>query len=494
MNTLLNAMYNETNCAYTENGAKVRKSTGSALLDFFSKGGALRNSPESFITGLLDRALSEDATLATRIMFYFRDVRGGQGQRDAFRKQLKYLANTNGQLALKIMRFVPEYGRWDDLYAFVDTPLENKAFLMMRGQIAIDGINMENGGEVSLLAKWLKSENTSSPVSKYLARKTRQSFGMTSKEYRKRLSSLRKHLDVVERKISANKLDEIEYSKVPSQAMFRYRNAFNKKDYNRYQTYLDKVSAGEEKINAGTLYPYQIVKDAFPDTFYGTFSGDRKSLDVMWNALPDYIAGSQENSIAVIDTSGSMYGTPIYVAISLGIYMAERAKGPFKNHFLTFSESPKMVRIEGTDIVSKVDSIKDADWGSNTNLMSVFNLILDSGIKNNIPPNEMVQKLYIISDMQFDSCITHTQDYMFNDIKNKFINAGYSMPKLVFWNVDSRDNSNVPMSLDDRGFLNVSGFSPSIFEALMNNEVLDAYEMMLQVINSNRYKEILNDQ
>jgi hypothetical protein len=251
--------------------------------------------------------------------------------------------------------------------------------------------------------------------------------------------------------------------------------------------YLKEVESVQKKINAATLYPYQFVKEA-----YGANSNENaKSLDVLWNALPDYNASSEENSIAVVDTSGSMEGTPIYVAISLGIYMAERAKGPFKDHFLTFSAEPKMQKIQGSNIVRKVGNMKMSEWCMNTNLEKVFDLILNSGIQNNIPENEMVDKLYIISDMQFDQCITNANDQYFRSIQEKFEKAGYQMPQLVFWNVDARDNKNVPMSMDDRGFLNVSGFSPSIFETLMNGKMLNAYEMMMEVINSPRYQEIV---
>lgn len=214
------------------------------------------------------------------------------------------------------------------------------------------------------------------------------------------------------------------------------------------------------------------------------------ALDNQWNALPDYIAGSDENSIAVVDTSGSMSGVPISVAVSLGIYMAERCAGPYKDHFITFSARPQLQQIVGDTIAEKAFNLSKAQWDMNTNLEAVFDLILNTAIDNKISQSEMIDKLYIISDMQFDRCTGRNDHSFFEAMGNKFAKNGYEMPLLVFWNVDARDNMQAPMTIDNRGFLSVSGFSPSIFQSLMDGEVTDAYAMMEKVINGERYSSI----
>ena len=487
---------NEDNVEYTENGAKVYGSTGSKVLDYFSLGGALRNTPNDEITSLFSEAWAENPLYALRIMYYFRDVRGGQGQRQAFRDQIKYLSFIDPDSVRKNLEMIPVVGRWDDLYALVDTELEDDVFEFMANQ-AIRDLTIVKGaskGSISLLGKWLKSENASSFETKRLAKKTREAFGLSQRDYRKTLSILRKAIDVVERKISSNQWKDINYENVPSNAMMKYRKAFYRHDYDGYSDFVSAVKRGEAKVNSSTLYPYEIVEKCYPIPFAWQStkltSTEIEALNNQWNALPDYVAGSEENSIAVVDTSGSMDGTPINVAMSLGIYMAERAKGPYKDHFITFSMNPKLQKIRGNSIYKKVQNLSKAKWNMNTNLDAVFDLILSAAVKNNITQDEMIQKLYIISDMQFDRCTGYTDVSFFDIIRYQYKAAGYEMPMLVFWNVDTRNNIKVPMKMDDRGFVNVSGFSPSIFKALMDGEMPDAYAMMEKVINDKRYESI----
>lgn len=489
MNTMLNGLRAAGNTARTENGALVRRDTGSKVLDFFSKGGALRNTSASVAQNLFSDAWAENPELALKAMFYFRDVRGGQGQRGAFRNQLTWLANVAPETVRKNIGLIAEYGRWDDIYALVGTKVEADAFGVLTEQLQADMRAAVNDQPISLLAKWLKSENASSQTTKALARKTRKALGWNSKQYRKVLSTLRNKLDVVETKISAKEWEGIKYQAVPSQAMMKYRKAFRKNDEDRFARYMDAVTSGEAKINAATLYPYQIVERAFNHD-------NAQELDALWNALPDYVAGSEENSIAVVDTSDSMswHGTtPRDVAVSLGMYLAERAKGPYKDHFITFSQRPQLQRVIGNTIVDKARNLFQAAWDGNTNIEAVFDLILDIAVKNRLAPEDMIQKLYIISDMQFDQATgngwsrDNVNRGLFDTIRARYESAGYQLPQLVFWNVDARDNTNTPMSLDDRGFVNVSGFSPSIFKNLMDNKFLDAYGMMENVLQSDRY-------
>lgn len=490
---LLEAIKNENNVAHTWNGATVYKSTNSDLLDFFSHGGALRHADGSKAIDLFSRALAEDELSALRMAFYFRDVRGGQGQRQAFRDQIKWLANIRPELVRKNLKLIPEYGRWDDLYELVGTELEADMFAVIKEQLLEDMFNAGAENPVSIMAKWLKSENASSKVTKALGMKTRKALGMSSKEYRKVLSILRKAIDVTERKISANKWSDVEYQSVPSNAMMKYRKAFYRHDEDRYESFVNKVANGEAKVNAATLYPHEIVNKAIPSYFNDLNSTEIMALDNQWNALPDYVAGTEENAIAVVDVSGSMTcgrgnARPIDVAVALGLYMAERAEGPYKDHFITFSDRPELQKVKGKNISEKVHNMARADWSMSTNLESVFDLILDAAVKNNIPQSEMLDKLYIISDMQVN-CIGDHSGPFFDQMRKRYAKAGYELPLLVFWNVNAVAD-NQPMTIEEGGFVNVSGYSPSIFKNLMDGEIKEPVEFMMDVINSPRYEAI----
>ncbi len=494
---MLAALESQINRASTENGAVSCASTKSEVLDFFSQGGVLRNHTKKEQCSIFARAWNENPLLALKAMFYFRDVRGGQGQRNAFRNQLAYLADIAPETVRKNLTNIPFYGRWDDLYALDNTAVEDDAFTFLKDQLKIDMEKAEAQENISLLAKWMKSENASSIETKRLATKTRKSLGWSSKRYRKTLSSLRSYLDVVERKVTSGEWDSIEYSSVPSNAMMKYRNAFITHDAERFGNFILDVLSNDDSINSGTLYPHQIVGKLD--------SGLSPQLaQAMWDGLPNYISDAEENSIAVVDVSGSMHGTPINVAISLGIYLAERVSGPFKNRFITFSESPELQKIDGDSLATKVDGMKKLKWGFSTDIEKVFNLILSTAITYNISQEEMIDKLYIISDMEFDDATNSSslQDRwgesgnstapdatLFQRIRTNFITHGYKMPNLVFWNVDAR-NQQFPMSMDERGFQNVSGFSPSIFKHLVGGEFVSAEDLMLEVLNSERYNAI----
>jgi len=484
MNKFLKGLNQETNFAYTENAALARQTTNSAVLDFFAQGGALRHRDEEEVRRLFDKAYCEDKLLSLKALFYFRDVRGGQGERNSSRILWKFLADLDSKTMKKNLIHVPFYGRWDDMYAFVNTKLEKDAFQIMKLQFA-DDLNEEHP---SLLGKWLKSENTSSKQSVALAKKTRKYLNFSSKDYRYFLSTLRKRINIVERLMCSNQWEDIEYNKVPSNAGFKYSKAFGKHDGARYQAYIQAVKEGKEKINVNVLYPYEIIRSIFDHA--GQMSED--VLDAMWNNLPDYTGGSDENSLCVVDTSGSMAGLPICVSVSLGIYCGERAKGPYKDHFITFSMHPKLQKIQGSTIVKKAQNLYRADWDGNTDIEAVFDLILKVALQNKLRQKEMVDKLYIISDMEFDEAVTSRnwkKQTLFEGIGDKYQSHGYKLPKLVFWNVDAR-NEQFPMSMDERGFQLVSGCSPSIFKNLMQDKFLTAYDLMLDVLNSERYERI----
>lgn len=488
---MLDNLKNAMNVAYTENGARAFATTESLLLDFFAQGGAIRNRSEQDKISMFTKAFGENPTLALRTLFYFRDVRGGQGERDTFRVIVKYLADRHTDSMRKNLIHIPFFGRWDDLYAFVGTKLEVDALDIMNLQFMED----MKAEYPSVLGKWLKSENTSSAESRQLGKKTREHFGLTPKAYRKSLTALRKKIAIVEAKMSAKKWTEIDYSKIPSQAGMRYRQAFYRNDQMRYEEFVNALKRGDEgvKINAKTLFPYEIVREV-RSKFYGWYSSGNSTeanvLDAMWKNLPDYFDGQEDNSMVVVDTSGSMAGLPIEVALSLGIYAAERNKGRFHNHFMTFSRRPQLIELQGSNIIEKVKNMNNAHWEMNTNVEAVFDLILNTAIKDKLPKDQMISRIFIVSDMEFDACADGSNDVtLFEAIERKYVSAGYEMPKLVFWNVNAR-NTQFPSRMSKTGVQLVSGASPSIFKNLLKGEMLSAYDMMLDVINDERYAVI----
>ena len=500
-NTFMSALKNESNKTLTENGATTYKSTCNSLLDLFALGGAYRSRSEDDCIFLFTKAFDENPTYALKCLFYLRDVRGGQGERRFFRVITKWLAKHETDAMKRNLQYVPEFGRWDDLYEFVGTPLEQDAFKLMKHQLALD-VSCKTP---SLLAKWLKSENTSSNESRHLADKTRRYLGMTHKQYRKTLSTLRERIRVVERLMSANRWEEIEFDKIPSKAGLIYKNAFARRDIIKEKF---KAFAMDEntKVNAKALYPYEVVHQAmvFNGTFWGYRSNqgpdtevNRAMINKYWDNLEDFFNDCTFNGMAVVDTSGSMYGTPMEVAISLGMYCAEHNKGVFADHFYTFSNNPTFTKVEGYDFVDKVRHMSIADWGGSTNIEAVFDDMLRIAKATHCRQEEIPETLIIISDMEFNACViggptsTSRWNYrgsvanetLFETIEKRWQAAGYEMPKLVFWNVDARQD-NIPMRVSGHVSY-VSGFSATLFEQILKG--VTAFDLMFDKLDSERY-------
>ena len=499
MNSLLNGMKNASNYAVTENGALTHKSTMSGLLDLFALGAAYRSRDDADCIILFEKAFEEDPVYALKCLFYLRDIRGGQGERRFFRVVTKYLAHKHIEEMSRNLQFVPEFGRWDDLYVFVGTKLEKQAFDLMKNQLMLD-VECKTP---SLLAKWLKSENTSSSESRALANKTRAAFGMNHKQYRKTLSVLRERINVLERLMSAGKWDEIEFDKIPSKAGFQYRNAFARHDIERIKnsqvSYADFMKDEKTTVNAKDLYPYEVVAKAYAYTNNGgwwsnsyvtTQSTERDAINKYWDNLHDVLQGYSFNGLCVCDTSGSMWGpsasAPINVAISIALYCAEKANGPFHGHYISFSSRPQLIETVGVDFVDKVQRIYKTNLCENTNIEATFDMILNTAISNRIPQKDMPENIIVISDMEFDY---HRSSYgpptntLMENIEYKWNAVGYKMPKLIYWNVDARQD-NIPMKVKD-GVSFVSGFSPVLFQQIMKG--VTAEQLMFDKLNEERY-------
>ena len=481
---MLEVLKKTANKTYTENGAVTYRTSGKACLDLFASIGALRHADDEDICNRFLKAYAENRDLAMKILFYARDVRGGLGERRVFRSILTWLAANEKGSVVKNLPFIAEYGRWDDVLVLLKTPCRKEALALLKEQFRADLAALDDSGDISLLGKWLPSVNASNQETVMLAKMIAKAFGLSDRDYRKALVKLRARIRIIENNLR-EKDYTFDYAKQPSKAMFKYRKAFLRNDGERYAGFLQKVDRGEAKLHTGTLMPYELVERA-----YHCPEEERRSLDVTWRMLEDFT--TDENALVVADGSGSMYWNgkpmPAAVAQSLAIYFAEHNKGEFRNHFLTFSMTPQLVEIKGNDFVEKVRYCETFDECANTNLEAVFDLVLQAAVENHVPQAEMPSKLYIISDMEFDSCVENSSMTNFESAKASYAAAGYKLPDLVFWNVDSRHEQQ-PVRENDRGVALVSGCSPRIFSMVMDGE-LNPYAFMLSVIDTERYAPI----
>jgi len=460
--------------ARTANGMKARKSSANACVDLFYNIGASRGKN---IVPTFTAAYVENPDLALRIAQWARDARGGSGERELFRDVLRHLELTNPEDASRLMVKVPELGRYDDLFVFNTKPLKAQAYTMLG-----DALRTRNG----LAAKW-------TPRKGDVAREIREFFGMTPKQYRKSLVAL---TNVVETQMCANDWDNINYSHVPSVAHARYKKAFGRHGttYAEYVTKLVKGEAGV-KINAGAVFPYDVLKGAINS--WSRKSMTKTELDALqaqWDALPNFIGDA--NVLPMVDSSGSMTCPAggrssksdlscLDVAISLGLYFADKNTGKFKDTFLTFSRTPKLVNLKG-NINQKIDQMNTGEV-ANTDLNKAFDLILKTAVDNSVPQAEMPQTLVIFSDMQFDQGVVH-DDSAIEMIARKYQVAGYELPKVVFWNLNAA-YGNAPVKFNKTGTALVSGFSPAVAKSILSGNLDDfsPEAIMLKTVMVDRY-------
>lgn len=496
INTFINTLEQRFNYKFTENFGVALKSTGSKVYDMFAFGGAYRNRSEEDCILLFKKAFEEDADLALKCLYYLRDCRGGQGERRFFRVCVKWLANNYPEVVLENLNQIPEYGRWDDLIYLIDTDVQMEVGALIKSQLSLDITDCLEGKAISLLGKWAPSENSSSKETKRKAIWLRKYLGMTPKEYRKMLSKLRAHLNVLERLMSANRWEEIDFSKIPSKAGLIYRNAFARRDIiaQKYEAFAKDKNT---KVNADTLYPYEVVEKAIEFSWKqknGKFENsslketERAMINKYWENLPDYLNGPSPSMLCVVDTSASMRGNPINVAISLGLYCAERMTGPFANQYISFSALPQLIKTEGVDFIDKVYRIYKTNLCQNTNLTAVFDLLLDVATTEGVRGEDIPGTIVVISDMEIDYMSNWKSDTAITEmdkVREKWAAAGIAVPKLVYWNVNARSNT-ILDSGPDVSF--VSGCSPVIFQSVLTGKT--GVELMLEVLLSERYKNV----
>ena len=299
--------------------------------------------------------------------------------------------------------------------------------------------------------------------------------------------------------MSAQEWNKIVYNEVPSYAMKKYRNVFKEHDLIQFKEYIEKVKKGEEKINAKTLYPYDILESAGlreswrnENLYLDSYD---QVLEEQWKALPNYVEG-ENNILVMADTSGSMSGRPLATSVGLSIYFAERNKGAWKDKFLTFASQPSLVELKGSNLSEKISCVRAIV--DNTNIEAAFDLVLRTAINNHLSQEDMPKAIIIISDMEFDEASENygyyrgyntsidKQNKIMDQIAYKFQQNGYVIPKIIYWNVSGRhdtyhavcENKNVSM---------VSGQSVSAFRSVLTALDEDPYNTMLETLNDKMY-------
>lgn len=505
INDLKETLNEDFNYSVTENGALGYRTTGKELLDMNFAISSMRNMSEQDITDKFEKVFYENKLYAIKWLFYARDIRGGIGERRLFKICMRYLANTHIKIAKTLLPLIAEYGRWDDLIDLLDTPIKDDVIYLIIEQLNQDIIHMENNEPVSLLAKWIPSNNTSNREAVRTANMLAKRFGISPRQYRKMLVSLRSYLRVVEIDISKNNWDKIDYSTVPSKANLLYKDAFMRHDKERRKEYLESLQRGETKINSSVLFPHDVVHkymEGHRGWLSHVKSQDDIALEEVWKGLPNYVSGAG-NTIVVADGSGSMTVrvdnkssvSALDVANSLAIYFAERSSGQFKNNYITFSSDPQLVDLSnGKSLREKIAIALNYNEVADTNIEAVFALILQTAINKNMKQDELPKNILILSDMEFNACARTNDGYgypdkrLFSTIAEHYHVHGYQLPRLVFWNVNSRTGT-VPIKENELGVALVSGFSPAIVRMVLSGQ-LDPYECLIDQLNDERYQPV----
>tara|TARA_R110000868_G_scaffold26777_14_gene102790 strand:- start:62 stop:1495 length:1434 start_codon:yes stop_codon:yes gene_type:complete len=473
---IMKTLENENRVEISEGIAALASSLNECVNLFFQVG-AMRGKDKNALLQMFSKAYSENPLVATKVLFWARDARGGAGERQIFRDILEYLVVNSTDVVRKNLSLIPEFGRWDDILLLVGTEVEDDVFDLIKTEL-----DNENG----LCSKWM-------PRKGKVANAIRRSFKVSPKVYRKTLVEL---TSVIETAMCAKDYSGVDYSKLPSLASSRYQKAFLRNDEVGYGEYKTALESGEAKVNAGAVYPYDIIKSM-------NYGGDKVVNNAQWESLPNFMEGSEERVLPVVDVSGSMSCsaggndnlTCMDVAISLGMYISERNEGNFKDAFVTFSSNPQLQYLKGT-LEQRLNQLRRAEWGMNTDINAVFELILNQAKMYNIPQDKMPTKILILSDMQFNSATNSrwgnqsdwnpsAQDM----IESKYEDAGYNKPDVVYWNLNA-SMGNFPVEFDKMGTAMVSGFSPSILKSLLSGKSMTPESILMETVGSERYSLI----
>ena len=475
----------------TKNGAVTNSTSHNYNLDLFFLAGACRNESVEQIENLLTKSYVFNRVNTLKIVYWASDIRGGAGERRFFKVALNWLYKNHKEDFYQYLNFDPEFSRWDVLFDFDDDKVISYLCENISNPLLCKWLPRKNyytdkwknhkvfyKNGVKSEFTWVKTKKRS--LYNGLASKICKKLGWSPKEYRKWVSS---HSATVEQQMSANKWSEIDYSKIPSVAFNKYSKAWMRHDSERFQKFIEEVQEGKTKINASAIFPHDIIKNAIQLDYYSVAIQKLTDAQIaQWESLPNWV---EPNSfLPVCDTSGSMYGNnglPGLICLSLGLYLSERNTGVFKDAFMTFSNNPTLQVLKG-NINQRLSQLANADWGQNTNLLRVFDIILTRAQEYKLSPDEMPKNLLVISDMEFDSCGLLTN---YESIKLRYQSSGYKIPNIVFWNVNGRVG-NVPVTVNDQGVALVSGASPQVIRAVLSGD-LDPVKCMERTINNPRY-------
>lgn len=486
MNRFVDAMSYSTSIKKTENGAIAHSTSGNSLVDLFSTIGSLRGRNEKDIIDKFQVAFNGDPLLATKMVYYARSIRvgNGLGERRTPRVIWKYMAQKYPEIMKKNMEYIPFFGRWDDLLVFVGTTCEDKMWDIFKNQFLKDIQNMESGEPISLLCKWIKSPNSKNQYNRKIGNKFCRVLNMDSKKYCSTLSKMREYLKLTERYMAQNRWTDIEYPTVPSRSMHIHKNAFRRRDEDRFNSYLESLVKGETKINASTMYPYDLVLP-----YLNSNTSKDVVIEEQWKALPNYVEGDK-NVIVMADVSGSMFCSnrrPIATSIGLAIYFAQRNKGDFAGCYMTFTDKPTFLKVKDSSLYDNVNYVRHAGVGYNTNLEKAFMKILDTAVQNHISQDEMPVSLVVVSDLEIDKYTYNSQHWsFFEEMKNRYHNAGYEIPNIVMWNVEARNDTFHASSIDSR-IQFFSGQSPATFKNVLDNIGKTPYEAMVSTLSNPVY-------
>lgn len=478
MSNFANAFGRMADMTKTENGGRAFSTTGSALLDLFANIGGMRNRDTSDVVSAWQAARKEDKELADNLILYARDIRNtGLGERKIGRALLKALGDADPQKVIRNFETIVAAGRWDDLFIFVGNPaIENKMWDYVEEQFRADVKGVKLNQPISLLGKWMPSINTSSQETRKLARRVCAHLGLTERTYRKSLSALRKHINIVERLMSAGEWDKIDFESVPSVAMSRYINTYNKRCQERFAEYKASLVKGEAKVNAGTLNPADITLK--------WLNGGRR-LDTVdeaqWTSLPNYVQGGHD-VVIMADVSGSMswdQNRPLAASIGLATYFAQRNTGAYHNMYLSFTNDPHFIHLKDEwNLGDCLRYVERQGVGYSTNLDRAFSAIFETAKACGDAPRALI----VISDMEIDSWYSGDYcDSIASKWQKKYESIGLTAPKLILWNVESRGGRVLAQQSERVGFC--SGYSAGTFSNLISLIEKDAYEAMKEILS-----------
>lgn len=529
--------------AFTQNGAPSYETTGDARLDLFGK--VCRDTPIELLHVLLERSWKVDPLDTLRIIFHLRDCRsdataGGKGEREQFYRAITWLSlarsDVTGPSKFGIdivgrnLEHIPFYGSYKDYLHFLDVPqipsfwgiiqknaaesLRTEMLRLFAAQLRKDLRSIENGKpfEISLAAKYAPTEGCHHDKTYKAVSLFCKQLEVSKESYRKNIiGPLRRQLDqnsiLLERHLTNNVSDweSINFSKIPSLALKKYKKALQRHQPERYNEWTRHVSEGTATMNTGRLMPYEMVAP-YAISEHGTCPAD-DTIEAQWIS---YITNARKNlkapfrALAVVDTSGSMYSTsgkgpkPIHVALSLGLLIAELTTGPFQGRFFTFSSNPVLQTIGGATLRNKIAGMKTASWGQSTDFNKTFRTLLNEAVENSTPAENMPETIFVFSDMQFDVASGENSVYTssplaprtnFEVLKILYEEKGYTLPRLVFWNL-SGSYRDFPVPENGSNVTYVGGFSADILNAILENGNLTPVDLMLRVIRSERYQRI----